>query len=369
MPITPLQPKFNIGGSGQKEKAGQSAGIFDKLSLGGRSAQKRADQSRRELMVAEEQRRAAEEEQIRAKELQDKLKKMGSGPQSPAANHPNTIGWGTMINRVAKEEGDVETALRIADIAQNSAQKHNEAVLGLIQDRDSHEARRGKNAARLENSPLTVARAIPDWSKKSKTLQSKEGDGLVAKGIKALGRGGLQVVSGACNLLVTSTLATLNLTPADSANEIQVGSAGLHMSSPFSRQSSVDFRPEDERNLLITYDPAKWLDPLVGLLKRFNPNSNWAPLGRVVVIDRPSGEVVGSAVAINPAKKATEIKKLLRSLVPYPLAEYEIPSAIPEPSSADLLGSANQAINPPPVEEGRRANNLFRQRQAKRRNG
>ncbi|MEZ4617777.1 MAG: hypothetical protein R2867_20020 [Caldilineaceae bacterium] len=110
-------------------------------------------------------------------------------------------------------------------------------------------------------------------------------------------------------------LASLNATPFDNFNWIEVNQDGLQIYTPFATVSQRTIRPQQiiDGSIVLSVNPPAYLDPILGFLRQFRRNIQ-VPLGEIVVYEQGSGRTVARAIALHPDKKIKEMRAALEFL-------------------------------------------------------
>jgi hypothetical protein len=124
-----------------------------------------------------------------------------------------------------------------------------------------------------------------------------------------------RIVAGFLSVIWRNFLATLNATPGEGLNVLEVDHEGLKVYLPFSTvsQRKITHKELKENQITISPDPADYFDAILGQLRLFFPNVP-IPWGRIVVDERGSGRNIAAAVALRPDLKVKRIKDLLEKL-------------------------------------------------------
>lgn len=110
-------------------------------------------------------------------------------------------------------------------------------------------------------------------------------------------------------------LSALNGTPFSRLDWLEVNDEGLQVYQPFSTvsQRTVKHRDLARGNVVLSVDPANYLDWILGFLRQFRGNVP-VPIGEIVVYEPGSGRTIGSAVARRPDRKVQAMKDALAQL-------------------------------------------------------
>jgi len=110
-------------------------------------------------------------------------------------------------------------------------------------------------------------------------------------------------------------LASLNGTPFDDLNWIEVNHEGLQIYTPFSTVSQRTVRHAQLTNnaVVLSVDPPAYLDWFLGVARQFRRNVA-TPIGEIVVYEPGSGRNLAKAVALWPDAKIKEMRNALEQL-------------------------------------------------------
>jgi len=110
-------------------------------------------------------------------------------------------------------------------------------------------------------------------------------------------------------------LASLNGTPFDDLNWIEVNHEGLQIYTPFSTvsQRTIKYAQLMNNAVVLSVDPPAYLDWYLGVARQFRRNIQ-APIGEIVVYEPGSGRTLAKAVALWPNAKIKEMRDALEAL-------------------------------------------------------
>lgn len=110
-------------------------------------------------------------------------------------------------------------------------------------------------------------------------------------------------------------LASLNGTPFDDLNWIEVNHEGLQIYTPFSTVSQRTVKHAQLANnaVVLSVDPPVYLDWFLGVVRQFRRNVR-TPIGEIVVYEPGSGRNLAKAVALWPDAKIKEMRDALTQL-------------------------------------------------------
>lgn len=110
-------------------------------------------------------------------------------------------------------------------------------------------------------------------------------------------------------------LASLNGTPFNNLNWIEVNHEGLQIYTPLSpvSQRTIKYSQLTNNAVVLSVDPPVYLDWLLGVLRQFRRNIQ-APIGQIIVYEPGSGRNLAEAVALWPETKIKEMRNALEQL-------------------------------------------------------
>jgi len=110
-------------------------------------------------------------------------------------------------------------------------------------------------------------------------------------------------------------LASLNGTPFNNLNWIEVNHEGLQIYTPLSAvsQRTIKYSQLNNNGVVLSVNPPVYLDWLLGVLRQFRRNIQ-TPIGEIVVYEPGSGLKLAEAVALWPEEKISEMRKALEQL-------------------------------------------------------
>ncbi len=110
-------------------------------------------------------------------------------------------------------------------------------------------------------------------------------------------------------------LASLNGTPFNNLNWIEVNHEGLQIYTPLSPVSQRTVKQAQLVNnaIVLSVDPPAYLDWLIGVLRQFRRNIQ-TPIGQIIVYEPGSGRNLAEAVALWPDAKIKEMRNALEQL-------------------------------------------------------
>ncbi len=178
-----------------------------------------------------------------------------------------------------------------------------------------------------------ILQKLKDNNTKEKQKREKAKErvaALKANSITNLGRPGL------IGYLQRSIMASINGTPLNALNWMEVNDKGLQVYTPLAPVSQRTFKQRDlaGNRVVLSVDPPAYFDALIGLLKQLRINFT-TPWGQIIVYEPSSGRNLGEAVALWPDRKIKEFRDALMQihLVENPFEGYQR-----LPRMVDLLG-------------------------------
>ncbi len=110
-------------------------------------------------------------------------------------------------------------------------------------------------------------------------------------------------------------LSSLNGTPFNNLNWIEVNHEGLQIYTPLSSVSQRTVKQAQLANnaVVLSVDPPAYLDWLIGFLRQFRRNIQ-TPIGQIIVYEPGSGRNLAEAVALWPDAKIKEMRNALEQL-------------------------------------------------------
>jgi hypothetical protein len=165
-----------------------------------------------------------------------------------------------------------------------------------------------------------------DKREKAKTIVAD----LKTNSITNLGRPGL------IGYLQRSIMASVNGTPLNALNWMEVNDKGLQVYTPLAPVSQRTFKHRDftSNKVVMSVDPPAYFDALIGLLKQLRiPFAS--PWGQIILYEPSSGRNLAEAVAIWPDRK---IKQIREALLQVHLVENPFEGYRRLPRLVDLLG-------------------------------
>ncbi|MBV7331677.1 hypothetical protein KFU94_26290 [Chloroflexi bacterium TSY] len=120
---------------------------------------------------------------------------------------------------------------------------------------------------------------------------------------------------GIWGFLLRQIIATINGTPFNALDWLEVNENGLQVYQPFSAvsQRTIQLRDIVGRNVVLSVNPPAYFDAILAVLRQFFRNVA-IPWGQLVIDEPGSGRIIATAVAIRPDKKLVAIMEALDKL-------------------------------------------------------
>lgn len=336
----------NIQLGGRKEQGSSSGGQEPEKRgiqfnlLGGRNAQKRMNEAAEAQRQADLKAQEEQQRQVKLGQARTQIQEIvGQGPDRPVGVPGIDRGLPDRIRRIALTDPDkaYQKALKyIADVRAYNDRIDAESEANEVQRQNAE-----IKLQELKEKPQRV------WGYREEIPEDVSGFKRFMRGTKIAFQGGL-------NLVGHGILSTINGTPQNGLDQIEVSDEGLTIFSPFSRSRRKTFdRQTVKKDLIISDDPPKLVDKALGILSNLpiigdKIEKAGSPIGRITVTYGPGNIDLTAPVTLWPKRRKEELEKLLKeSTIP----DSTLPKYEPVPDPATLLGPAAKELGLIPEEK------------------
>lgn len=331
--------RINVdGGQPQNPTVGRGIdllGIFN-------PARRRAEAAAQEARLAERRRLDEESKQRGLAEARQQILNQAGGPERTALLPEIGMGARPALNRLA--QSDPERALKIAQKMVTSARNRNDSMMAAQRAAETARLRAEENQRALNARPVFTTQI--DWTQSHLLHESNDDNGFF-RTTKRVFRGALGGISALTTIAIKGAVAAASGKGTNALDTIRADGSGIHVDAPLSDIPHIDIGT-DLAEYDITANPPPWLDRLVGLASTFpgvsrNSVLQWVPFGTVAVRRKVGNKIIADAPTLFPGARERELKAAAgRIRMPSePIIAFD-----PEPTLADLLGEAANALLP-----------------------
>lgn len=310
-------------------------GIFD-------PARRRAEAAAQEARLAERRRLDEESKQRGLAEARQQILNQAGGPERTALLPEIGMGARPALKRLA--QSDPERALKIARKMVTSATNRNDSMMAAQRAAETARLRAENNQRALNARPVSTTQI--DWTQSHLLHESNDDNGFF-RTTKRVFRGALGGISALATVAIKGAIATASGKASNAFDTIKVDGSGYHVDAPLSNVPHIDIGL-DTSEYDIVANPPPLFDRLVGIASAFpgvsrNSVLGWVPFGTVAVRRKVGNQIIVEAPTLFPGARERELKAAAGKIrMPAdPNTQF-----VPEPTLADLLGEAANALLP-----------------------